>query len=355
MKVMMAGGGTGGHVYPALAVAAALRRRDRRTEILFVGTRRGLEARVVPEAGYTLRTLPVRGVKGLGVVDKLRGIASLPESLWISRRLLEEFRPNVVFGAGGYAAGPTLLQAVLERRPTVIFEPNAESGLTNRLLAPLVTRVAVTYSETAARFGPKAVWTGSPVRQEFFAVPVYQARAACVILIFGGSRGARQLNRAVLDALTRLQASGLPLRFIHQTGEDDYAPVREAYQKRGLVAEVRPFFDGMADCFQRADLVVCRAGASTVAELTAAGRAAILVPFPYATDHHQLRNAEALERAGAAGLIEQVHATGERLAAEIIRLLQQPQQLEKMAAKARGLAVPDAADRIVDLLESVAR
>jgi UDP-N-acetylglucosamine--N-acetylmuramyl-(pentapeptide) pyrophosphoryl-undecaprenol N-acetylglucosamine transferase len=355
MKVMMAGGGTGGHVYPALAVAEALRRRDYRAEILFVGTKRGLEARLVPEAGYTLRTLPVRGVKGLGTVDKFRGIASLPESLWVSRRLLEEFRPNVVFGTGGYAAGPTMLQAVLERRPTVIFEPNAEPGLTNRLLGPLVTRVAVTYNETAGRFGPKAVWIGSPVRKEFLAVTAHKFRSPRTLLIFGGSRGALKLNRAVLDALTRLQESGLPLCFIHQTGEDDYDYVREGYKRQGIIADVRPFIDGMADIFEKADLIICRAGASTVAELTAAGRAAILVPFPYATDHHQLRNAEALERAGAACLIEQGQATGEKLAAEIIGLLNDPEKLEMMSSKARGLAVPDAADRIVDLLESVAR
>ncbi len=352
---MMAGGGTGGHVFPALAVAAALRRRDSRAEILFVGTARGLESRVVPEAGFELRTLPVRGWKGAGFFAKLRSLASLPGSMWLSRRIIREFRPNVVFGAGGYAAGPAVLQAALARRPTVVFEPNAEPGLTNRLLAPFVTRAAVTFEEAAQRFGAKAVRTGSPVRKEFLCVPPCKPSPPYTILIFGGSRGALQFNCAVQDALRPLRASGLPLRFIHQTGKDDLESVQRSYRELEMEAEVRPFFDTMAECFSKASLVVCRSGAGAVAELTATGRASILVPFPHATDQHQLRNAEALVRAGAAKLVEQREATGARLASEILGLLQQPEELERMAAAAHSLAVPDAADKIVDLLESVAR
>lgn len=355
LRVMMAGGGTGGHVFPALAVAAALRRRNAECQIVFVGTERGLEYRVVPRAGYPLRTLPVRGMKGLGLLGKLRGLFSLPKSLWMSRMYMNDFKPNVVFGTGGYASGPAVLQGVFARRPTVIFEPNAEPGLTNRMLGPLVTRVAVNFDETAKRFGSRAVRTGSPVRGEFAQVKAWKWKEPFSILVFGGSRGALELNRAVLSALESLKKSGLPLRIVHQTGEQDYDRVQTVYKEAQFGAEVFDFIDEMANAFDAAHLVICRSGASTVAELAAAGRPSILVPFPFATDNHQLRNAEAMVRAGAARLVEQSEASGERLAAEILGLLSRPEELEEMAAAARDIAVPDAADRIAELLESVAR
>lgn len=355
MKVLMAAGGTGGHVFPALAVASALRQRDPGNQILFVGTKRGLESRVVPRAGFPLRTLPVRGLKGLGLPGKLRGLVSLPESMWKSRTYMNDFKPNVVFGTGGYASGPAVLQGIFSRRPTVVFEPNAEPGLTNRLLAPLVTRAATNFEQTAKRFGPRAVRTGSPVRKEFLRVPELKCKEPYTILVFGGSRGALQLNRVMLQALDSLKASGLPLRIVHQAGEKDFDSVQRAYREAAFGAEVHDFIDDMADTFAGAHLIVCRAGASTVAELAAAGRPSILVPFPHATDQHQLRNAEVMAGAGASRLVEQSEATGERLAREILDVLQQPGELKAMAEAARALAVPDAADRIADLLESVAR
>ncbi len=355
MKVMIAGGGTGGHVFPALAVADELRRRRPATEFLFVGTEKGLEARVVPAAGYPLRTLPAAGVKGLSLGSKLRGVALLPSSLWGSHHLLREFRPHVVFGTGGYASGAAMLMAALEGYPTVLFEPNAEPGLTNRLLAPLVRRAAVGYEATARRWGAKAVHTGSPVRAEFIALPPKDHRPPFTLLIFGGSRGSLAINRAVVDALDRLLAAGLPLRFIHQSGEADYDAVRVAYAKRKVAAEVLPFINDMPHRLAEADLVICRSGAITVAELTSSGRAAILVPFPQATDQHQLRNAEALAAAGAARLLEQTALTPERLAQEVLDLLQHPERLTAIEAAARRMAVPHSATRIADLIESVAR
>src|SRR3990172_1529934 len=294
MNVMIAGGGTGGHVFPALAVAAELRRR--RNEVVFVGVEQGIETKVVPAAGLTLRTLPGAGFKGVSAAGKLRSLSLLPWSLWGSVQLLREFRPAVVFGVGGYASGPATLAAALGGWPTVLFEPNAVPGLTNRLLAPLVTCAAVTYEETAYRFGVKAVRTGSPVREEFLRVPAKEHAPPFTLLIFGGSRGALAVNQAVVDALDPLLASRVPLRFVHQTGERDYDAVRTAYARREICAEVLPFITDMAARF---------AAASTVAGLAAAGRAAILVPFPQATDQHQLRNAEAMVRAGAARLLEQ--------------------------------------------------
>lgn len=355
MKVMIAGGGTGGHVFPALAVAEEFRRRDPRNEILFVGTQSGLEARVVPAAGFPLRTLPAVGFKGVGLGSKLRSLSLLPRSVGGSLGLLREFKPNVVFGVGGYASGAAMLAAALTGRPTVLFEPNAEPGLANRLLGPLVARAAVTYEETLPRFGAKAVRTGSPARAGFFRVPPKTHRPPFTVLIFGGSQGAQALNQAVIYSLSLLQASGLSLHFIHQTGERDYNGVRVAYARREIRAEVLPFITDMPARIAAADLVICRAGASTVAELAAAGRAALLVPFPHATDQHQLRNAQAMVRVGAARLLEQSRTCGERLAREVLELLAHPEQLTQMENAARQLAVPDAAARIAGLIESVAR
>lgn len=355
MKVMIAGGGTGGHVFPALAVAAELRRRNPAGEILFVGTAAGVEAKIVPAAGFALRSLPGAGLKGVSAAGKLRSLALLPRSLWGSVRLLREFRPQVVLGVGGYASGPATFAAALGGWPTVLFEANAAPGLANRLLGPLVSRAAVTYEETVPRFGAKAVRTGSPVRAEFFSVLPKKHEPPFTLLIFGGSQGALAINRAVVDALDPLRAGRYPLRFIHQTGERDYDAVRTAYARREIRAEVLPFITDMAARFTQADLVLCRAGASTVAELAAAGRAALLVPFPQATDQHQLRNAEVLVRAGAARLLEEASLSGERLAAEVFALLDHPERLGEMEAAARRLAVPDAAARIADLIEGVAR
>jgi UDP-N-acetylglucosamine--N-acetylmuramyl-(pentapeptide) pyrophosphoryl-undecaprenol N-acetylglucosamine transferase len=355
MKVMIAGGGTGGHVFPALAVAEELRQRDATSEIVFVGTEQGLEARLVPAAGYPLRTMPAAGLKGVSVGGKLRSLSLLPASLWRSRRLLREFGPNAVFGVGGYASGAVMLAAALGGRPTVLFEPNAEPGLANRLLAPFVRAAAVTHERAAARFGHKSVVTGSPVRAEFFHARPKDCKPPFTLLIFGGSRGALAINRAVVDALDALQRSGLALRYVHQTGERDYPAVRTAYARRGINAEVLPFIEDMPARLAAADLAICRAGASTVAELCAAGRASILVPFPEATDQHQLRNAEALVSAGAARLLAQSQLSGERLAAEVAVLLRQPERLREIGAAARALARADAAARIADVIESVAR
>lgn len=353
--MMIAGGGTGGHVFPALAVADEFCRRGPANQVLFVGTQKGIEARAVPAAGYELRTLPGAGLKGMGWGGKLRSLWLIPRGVWGSFGLLRSFRPDVVFGVGGYASGPAMLAAAVSGRPTVLFEPNAQPGFANRLLAPLVKGAAVSFEETLPRFRGKAVRTGSPVRSAFFQVPAKPHRPPYTLLIFGGSQGALALNAAVVDALDALLGSGMELRFVHQTGQRDFEAVRVAYARRGVAAEVLPFIDNMAERFAEADLVICRSGAITVAELTAAGRAAILVPFPQAADQHQLRNAQVLARAGAARVLEQSALTGEGLAAEICALLKKPEQLEKMETAARGLALPDAAARIVDLIESVAR
>ena len=359
--LLIAGGGTGGHVFPALAIAKEwLRRRDQgpgseERHVVFVGTERGMEARLVPQAGLPLELIRVAGLKGIGGAKFLRNAAMLPAGLWDSEKVLRRRRFNAALGVGGYASGPMMLLAAMHRIPSVVFEPNVEPGFTNRVLAGLATRIAVASQETATRFGAKAVVTGCPIRKEFFAVPRKEHREPFHILITGGSRGALPINRAVVDSLDRLAARKNQLFIVHQTGERDYNAVRVAYARRQFQAEVVPFIENMAERFAQADLIVCRSGAITVAEVSASGRAAIFIPFGAATDAHQTRNAQAMQDAGAARLLPQDELTPERLTTEIFSLLDQPRRITEMEDRARALARPRAVEDIVDLLESVAR
>jgi UDP-N-acetylglucosamine--N-acetylmuramyl-(pentapeptide) pyrophosphoryl-undecaprenol N-acetylglucosamine transferase len=363
--LLIAGGGTGGHVFPALAVAREWLRRGSEgvTEgadkgergVVFVGTERGIEARLVPQAGLPLELIRVAGLKGIGGARFLRNAAMLPAGLWDSERILHRHRFCAALGVGGYASGPMMLLAALHRIPNVVFEPNVEPGFTNRILARLATRVAVAHQPTAARFGRKAVVTGCSVRKEFFAIPKKEHRAPFTLLITGGSRGALPINRAVVDSLDRLAARKSQLFVVHQTGERDYNAVRVAYARREFNAEVLPFIENMAERFAQADLIVCRSGAITVAEVSASGRAAIFIPFGASTDAHQTRNAAAMQDAGAARLLPQDDLTPERLTNEIFSLLDQPRRIEEMEDRARSLARPRAVEDIVDLLEGIAQ
>jgi UDP-N-acetylglucosamine--N-acetylmuramyl-(pentapeptide) pyrophosphoryl-undecaprenol N-acetylglucosamine transferase len=361
--LLIAGGGTGGHVFPALAVAREWlrrqedsgngRRRERR--VVFVGTERGIEARLVPQAGMPLELIRAAGLKGMGGAKLLRNAALLPVGLWDSEKILHKHRFNVALGVGGYASGPMMLLAAAHRIPTVVFEPNVEPGFTNRALVGLATRVAVGHQETADRFGAKVVVTGVPIRGEFFQIPTKEHQVPFRILITGGSRGALPINRAVIDSLDRLAARKNQLFIVHQTGERDYNAVRVAYARREFNAEVLPFIENMAERFAQADLIICRSGAITVAEIAAAGRAAIFIPFGAATDAHQMRNAASMQDAGAARLLPQTELTPERLTGEIFSLLDQPSKITEMESRARALAKPRAVEDIVDLLEKVAR
>ncbi|MFZ0879992.1 MAG: undecaprenyldiphospho-muramoylpentapeptide beta-N-acetylglucosaminyltransferase [Candidatus Acidiferrales bacterium] len=367
MKLLIAGGGTGGHVFPALAVAREwLLRADpgappasaveiQKREVVIVGTTNGLEAKLVPQAGLPLETIRVAGLKGIGGLRFFKNAAMLPASAWDSEKIIRRNHFAAAFGVGGYASGPMMLLAALHGIPTVIFEPNIEPGFTNRVLARLSTRVATGFEETARRFGPKAVLTGVPVRREFFQAPVREHVPPLNLLITGGSRGALPINRAVIDSLDRLSARKNQLFIVHQTGERDYNAVRVAYALREFNAEVSPFIDNMAERFAQADVIVCRAGAITVAEITAAGRAAIFIPFGAATDAHQLLNARSLESVGAARVLPQDELTPERLTTEIFSLLDQPRRISEIELHARSLARPRAVADIVDLLEGVAR
>jgi UDP-N-acetylglucosamine--N-acetylmuramyl-(pentapeptide) pyrophosphoryl-undecaprenol N-acetylglucosamine transferase len=358
--LLIAGGGTGGHVFPAIAVAREWICRGTRAganeerKVVIVGTERGLEAKLVPQAGLPLELIRVAGLKGIGGMKFWRNAALLPAALWDSERIVERYRFSAAFGVGGYASGPMMLLAAMHSIPTVVFEPNVEPGFTNRVLAGMATRVAVANPETAERLGQKAVVTGVPIRKGFFHVPPRAPTKLFRILITGGSGGAAPINHAVMEVLGLLTARGNQLFIVHQTGERDYNRVRAAYANHELQAEVLPFIENMAERFAQADLIVCRSGAITVAEVSAAGRAAIFIPFGASTDAHQTRNAEAMQDAGAARLLPQDELTPARLASEIFSLMDQPQRLADMETRARALARPRAVEDIVDLLESVA-
>ena len=358
-NLLIAGGGTGGHVFPALAVAKEWLRRGSEgggeRHVMFVGTERGMEARLVPQAGLPIEMIRVAGLKGIGGTKFLRNAAMLPAGLWDSEKILRRHHFDAALGVGGYASGPMMLAAAMHRIPTVVFEPNVEPGFTNRILARLATRIAVAHQDTADRFGSKAVVTGCPVRKEFFAVQPREHREPFTLLITGGSRGALPINRAVVDSLDRLAARKNQLFIVHQTGERDYNAVRVAYARRQFHAEVVHFIENMAERFAQADLIVCRSGAITVAEVSASGRAAIFIPFGASTDAHQTRNAQAMQSAGAARLLPQEELTPERLTNEIFSLLDQPLKIQEMEDRARSLARPRAVEDIVDLLEGVAR
>ncbi len=354
MRVIFSGGGTGGHLFPALAVAKELRRRDASSNILFVGTNRGLEARTVPAAGFNLQTIRAAPLKGISPARMLGHLLMLPRSLIEASILLKKFRPQVVVGTGGYSAGPLVLVAALRGIPTLLIEPNSVPGLTNRLLTMWITRAAISFESARRYFGSKAVLTGSPVREEFFGVSPRARPCAPAILIFGGSQGSREINRAVVEALPFLRNRIPSMEFYHQAGARDYDSVSEAYRRHGLIAEVFSFIQDMPSIFAKIDLVIARSGAVTVAELAASGKVPLLVPFPAATDNHQTENARDMVRAGAAVLIPQSELNGERLASEILSLLSQPDRMEEMEARARLRSRPEATRDITDLIEGLA-
>jgi UDP-N-acetylglucosamine--N-acetylmuramyl-(pentapeptide) pyrophosphoryl-undecaprenol N-acetylglucosamine transferase len=350
--ILIAGGGTGGHVFPALAVARELTAAGARVE--FVGTSRGFEARLVPGAGYRLHTLPVRGLVGKSPRELVRGLALLPVGFARALRLLGRIRPDAALGVGGYASFPALVAAWLRRVPFALHEQNAVPGLANRLLARLARVVAVSFQSSAGPLGGKVVVTGNPVREGFFAAPPVAPHDPARLLVFGGSQGSRVLNRAMADALPHL--AGSRLRIVHQTGERDLDWVREAYARSPFPeARVLPFLDDMAEALAAADLALARAGATTAAELAAAGRGAVLVPFARAAGGHQETNARALAGIGAAEIILEGEIRGDLLAARLRALLASPGRLVEMGARARSLARPAAARDLARIVLDLAR
>ncbi len=356
MRVLIAAGGTGGHIYPGIAVAKEILRRDPNSVVRFVGTARGLETRVVPKAGFELSLIESTGLKNVGWRARLRGLILLPKSFLAARRLIREFQPDVVVGAGGYVSGPVLLTASLMGRPTLVMDSNALPGWTNRVLARFIDKAAVSFAEAMPYFPGKAVLTGNPVRSEFFEVaPKTHDSQQMSLLVFGGSQGARAINEAMVAALPHLDSERDRLRVTHQTGAAEVEKVQRGYTGAGwgANAEVKSYIDDMVNEFAKADLIISRAGATTTAELPASGKAAIMIPFPLAADDHQRKNAEALQTAGAARMILQRDLSGERLASEIRDLLASPERISDMETAARKMARRDAAEKTVDLMEEV--
>jgi UDP-N-acetylglucosamine--N-acetylmuramyl-(pentapeptide) pyrophosphoryl-undecaprenol N-acetylglucosamine transferase len=351
VKLLIAGGGTGGHVFPAIAIAQEWLSRGKEREVVLVGTQRGIEMKLVPAAGLPLETIRVAGLKGKSGTTLLKNLAILGIGLADGFGVLRRQKPTVAFGVGGYAAGPMLFATWLRRIPIVIFEPNAEPGLTNKVLALLAQRIATGYAVSAQGWGARAVVTGCPVRPEFFVVQPRKPENPFRLLVTGGSQGALPINRAFMEAAELLAKRKTEMQIVHQTGERDYNNVRAAYARHEMQVEVLPFLTNMAERFAWADMIVCRAGAITAAEVAAAGRAAIFIPFGKATDSHQLRNAQEMTNAGAGRLIAEPELSAERLTKEIFSLLDQPREIEALATKARSLAHPEAVREIVDLIE----
>ncbi len=362
MRVLIAGGGTGGHLYPGIALARELQRRDPATVVSFVGTASGIEARVVPREGFELDLIHVAGLKGKSRVERAIGFGLLPIAALDAWRVLAKRRPDVVVGVGGFASGPVVGIAALFGYQTMLLEQNALPGITNRLLSHVVRAAAVNFEAALAYFPHTGFVAGNPVRPEFFPAVNEEAndqtstpRDAARVLIFGGSQGAHAINVAMVEAAPRLAASGIRAAITHQTGERDLDLVRTAYQRAGVEARAEAFIFQIDGEMKAADVVICRSGATTLAELAASGTPAILVPLPTSTDDHQRKNAEVVERAGAAVVVDERHLNGETLAGAIAALLQDRDRLRRMAAAARALATPDAAQRIADRVEQLAR
>jgi UDP-N-acetylglucosamine--N-acetylmuramyl-(pentapeptide) pyrophosphoryl-undecaprenol N-acetylglucosamine transferase len=353
LRILVAAGGSGGHFYPALAVVNALQARQPDAEVAFAATRRGLEGKLAAQAGFPVAMVRVQPLRGGSLWRRLKSVAVLPVAAIDAWRLLSRFRPDVVMGVGGYLSGPLLAMASLRRIPTLVVEPNVTPGMANRWLARFVDAAAVTWEETMAAFGQKAFLSGNPVRSEITRVPDAVPADSLAVLLVGGSQGARALNEAMVAALPLLEPHADRLRITHQTGPADLEMVRSAYEGSSISARVEPYLDAMAGEYAAHDLVICRAGATTCAELTAAGRAAIMVPLP-AAGGHQRHNAEALERARAALMIEQADLTPEHLTRTLLDLLDSPRRRAEMARQARSLARPDAARVIVDRLLELA-
>ena len=347
MRLIMAGGGTGGHLFPGLAVAREFQRRDAGTKILFVGSERGIEGRILPGEGFPLEAVAIKGIKGRGARGLLEALYCVPVSFIRSLGIITRFRPECCIGLGGYASAPLLFAATVKRIRCAIMEQNLRPGLTNRILGWVVNRVFTTFKESNPYFpDKKVVETGTPVRWQ--QLPQMKKEEKLTLLVFGGSAGAHRINLSVVDALSRLKDLAGEIQVIHQTGENDYNLIRDAYSALPFNSEVVQFIDRMDESYARTDLIVCRAGASTIAEITAFGKAAILVPYPYAADDHQTLNAEALRSRGAAEMILDQALDGEGLAQRIRDLYQDRKRLEAMGETARKMGRPEAAKRIVD-------
>lgn len=356
LRVVMAGGGTGGHLFPGIAIAREFIARHSETSVNFISSGNQLEKTVLTKAGFDLHSIQIAGIKGRGIWNQITSVLKIPGAILAAMKFLKGFAPDLIVGLGSYSAGPVIIGAWLMRIPIVIHEQNILPGVTNRILARFADRIYISFENTRSRFNPRKVyWSGNPVRRELLetagrtdATAAHQTgQKRFTILIIGGSQGAHRINMVMAEALEHLRNTE-QLHFVHQTGEADEKAVSDAYRRKSVSATARAFFDDMAEQYGQADLIICRAGATTVAEITALGKAAIFVPFPYAADDHQTLNAADLADDGAAELIPEQKLNAELLAARIQRYMEKPADLANMAARARRYGKPDAAKNIVD-------
>ena len=358
MRVMIAGGGTGGHVFPGIALAEEVVTRHPDNDVVFAGTARGLEAKVVPAAGFPIELIQVQGLKGKGLLRLVANLLLLPRAFVQCWRILRRWHPDIVVGVGGYASGPVVLAAWLLRIPTALQEQNALAGFTNRVLGLFVQAAFTAFPEAGRYFARRKVYQlGNPIRRELMDnyMRPSQVHEKLRLLVFGGSQGAHALNMRVIEALPHLADLRDRLEIVHQTGARDRGAVEKGYGAVGFKPDVREFITNMSDAYARSDLVVCRAGATTLAELTVCKKASILIPFPAAADNHQVMNAKSLVDAGAAVMIEEKDLTGELLAHEIRAILTHPERAELMARAAGGLGSPQAAREIADVCTELVR
>ena len=349
MRFVIAGGGTGGHLFPGMAIAEAFVKREMGNEVLFIGTERGIETKVLAGGKFPLKTIQARPLKGRSFLGKVKAIWSIPMAIREAYSILKDFQPQLVLGVGGYASGPTLMAASLLGIKRAIHEQNVIPGMTNRILKWFSQRIFVSFEETKRYFpDEKTIVTGNPIRREIFQGIEKRKGDRFTLLIFGGSAGAHRINKAMMEALDLFQEIKSFLRFFHQTGREDVDWVSKSYREKGFDAVVRPFFEDMATYYQLSNLVVCRSGASTVAELAVCGKAAILIPYPYAAHNHQFINAQKLVELGAARMIQDEELNGPSLALTILHLYDHPEERTRMEEAIRQVGRPRAAQEIVD-------
>ena len=350
MKIIIVGGGTGGHLFPGIAIAREFQKRNPKIKILFVGTRRGIEYKVLPKENFELKTILSSGLKGKISWRTLIALVEIPiaflQSLWV----LINFRPKLVLGVGGYVTGPFVLMAWLLRIPTAIQEQNSMPGMTNRILGRIVDKIFVTFEKSKKHFPEKKIEvTGNPIREEYYEAKARRKESRFNVLIFGGSKGASSINLAMVEALDFLSEDKNSLHFIHQTGEEQFKTVKKSYRSKNVSADVSKFIFNMADDYRRSNLVICRAGASTLAEIAACGRAAILVPYPFAANNHQQLNAEYLVEQGAALMVKDCDLSGKKIAELIKKMMHQPNLLQEIEKVSAAMAKKDAGKKVVDL------
>jgi len=354
MRLIVTGGGTGGHLFPAIAVAHGIQSRAPGSSILFAGTGRQIDSQALSGLGFEREIISFSGVKGLGAAGAARSAVRLPVALFQSWKVINRFKPDLVFAVGGYVTGPVLLAARLFRVPVCIHEQNSVPGLANRLAGMLANQVCISLPCEPSFPEKKTVMTGNPVRKEILAAAetkTIRNNRTMTLLILGGSQGAHRVNELMLEAATVLQAKSKGIRIIHQTGSGDEVMIRDGYEKIGLQAEVADFFTDMAALYCRADLVISRAGATTLAELAVMGLPALLIPYPHAADDHQTSNADYYVKSGGAKRFQETDLSAVQLAGEVSALMQEPEKLQAMSAGMKSLGKPEATERILDVCE----